>query len=99
MQGEYYRLNTPSLAIKNLPNRKRIPVTVPKGAVVKGCQRPTRRDATRVDVEWEGEVVMMFLLLILRERGTLVAAASAGVAPQHPCFRVCCKSMPLASCL
>lgn len=75
MQGEYYRLNTPSLAIKSLPNSKRISVTVPKGAVVKVVNGPL--DGTRlVDVEWEGEVVMMFTI-DLRERGTLVAAASA----------------------
>jgi hypothetical protein len=35
MQGEYYRLNTPILAIMSLPNGKRIPITVPKGAVMK----------------------------------------------------------------
>jgi hypothetical protein len=30
MQGERYKLNSPTLAIMNLPNGKRIPVTVPK---------------------------------------------------------------------
>jgi len=52
MQGEYYRLNTPSLAIISLPNRRRVPVTVPKGAVAKVVNGPL--DGTRlVDVEWE----------------------------------------------
>jgi hypothetical protein len=75
MQGEYYRLNTPSLAIMSLPNGKRIPVTIPKGAVVKVVNGPL--DGTRlVDVEWDGEAVMMFTI-DLRERGTLVTAASA----------------------
>jgi hypothetical protein len=75
MQGEYYKLNAPLLAIMSLPNSKRIPVTVPKGAVVKVVNGPL--DGTRlVDVEWDGEVVMLFTS-DLRERGTLVARASA----------------------
>jgi hypothetical protein len=74
MQGEYYKLNTPTLAIMSLPNGKRIPVTVPKGAVVKVMNGPL--DGTRlVDVEWDGEAVMMFTV-DLRERGTLIAQAS-----------------------
>jgi hypothetical protein len=39
MVGEYYKLNAPLLAIMSLPNSKRIPVTVPKGAVVKVSAR------------------------------------------------------------
>jgi hypothetical protein len=75
MQGQHYRLNTPILGIMSLPNDKRIPVTIPKGAVVKVVNGPL--DGTRlVDVEWDGEEVMMFTV-DLRERGTLVAAASA----------------------
>ena len=75
MQGEYYRLNTPTLAILSLPDGKRIPRTVPKDAVVKVVNGPL--DGTRlVDVEWNGEMVMMFTI-DLRERGTLVAQASA----------------------
>jgi hypothetical protein len=59
----------------SLPNGKRIPVTVPKGSVVKVVNGPL--DGTRlVDVEWDGEAAMMFTI-DLRERGTLVAAASA----------------------
>jgi hypothetical protein len=74
MQGEYYKLNTPTLAIMSLPNGKRIPVTVPKGAVVMVVNGPL--DGTRlVDVEWDGEAVMMFTI-DLRERGTLIAQAS-----------------------
>jgi hypothetical protein len=75
MQGEYYKLNTPTLAIMSLPNGKRIPVTVPKGAVVKVVNGPL--DGTRlVDVEWEGDSVMMFTI-DLRERGTLIAQTPA----------------------
>ena len=75
MQGEYYKLNTPTLAIMSLPNGKRIPVTVPKGAVVTVTNGPL--DGTRlVDVEWEGDAVMMFTI-DLRERGTLIAQPSA----------------------
>ena len=75
MQGEYYKLNAPTLAIMSLPNGKRIPVTVPKGALVKVVNGPL--DGTRlVDVEWDGEAVMMFTV-DLRERGTLIAQASA----------------------
>ena len=74
MQGEYYKLNTPTLAIMSLPNGKRIPVTVPKGAVVMVVNGPL--DGTRlVDVEWDGEAVMMFTI-DLRERGTVIAQAS-----------------------
>jgi hypothetical protein len=74
MQGEYYRLNTPTLAILSLPDETRIPMTVPKGAVVKVVNGPL--DGTRlVDVEWDGKMVMMFTI-DLRERGTLVAQAS-----------------------
>jgi hypothetical protein len=74
MHGEYYKLNTPTLAIMSLPNGKRIPVTVPKGAVVMVVNGPL--DVTRlVDVEWDAEAVMMFTI-DLRERGTLIAQAS-----------------------
>jgi hypothetical protein len=74
MHGEYYKLNTPTLAIMSLPNGKRIPVTVPKGAVVMVVNGPL--DGTRlVDVEWDAEAVMMFTI-DLRERGTLIAQAS-----------------------
>jgi hypothetical protein len=75
MQGECYKLNTPTLAIMSLPNGKRIPVTVPKGTTVKIVNGPL--DGTRlVDVEWDGDQLMMFTADI-RERGTLVAQASA----------------------
>jgi hypothetical protein len=71
MKGEYYRLNVPALAIMSLPNGKRIPVTVPKGAVLKVVNGPL--DGTRlVDVEWDGETIMMFTADV-RERGTLTA--------------------------
>jgi hypothetical protein len=75
MQGEYYKLNAPILAIMSLPNGKRIPVTIPQGAVVKVVNGPL--DGTRlVDVEWDGDTVMMFTS-DLRERGTLIAQAAA----------------------
>jgi hypothetical protein len=73
MPCERYKLNT-TLAIMSLPNGKRIPVTVPKGAIAKLVNGPL--DGTRlVDVEWDGEAVMMFTV-DLRERGTLIAQAS-----------------------
>ena len=76
MKGECYRVNTPTLAILNLQNGKRIPRTVPKGAVVTVVNGPL--DGTRlVDVEWDGEMLMMFTL-DLRERGTLINETSAG---------------------
>jgi hypothetical protein len=75
MQGEYYELNTPTLAIMSLANGKRIPVTVPKGAIVSVVNGPL--DGTRlVDVEWDGDLMLMFTI-DLRERGTLIAQASA----------------------
>ena len=53
----------------NLANGKR-----PKGAVVKVVNGPL--DGTRlVDVEWDGDAVMMFTIE-LRERGTQIAQAS-----------------------
>jgi hypothetical protein len=71
MKGEYYRLNASALAIMSLPNGKRIPVTVPKGALLKVVNGPL--DGTRlVDVEWDGETIMMFTADV-RERGTLTA--------------------------
>ncbi len=74
MIGEYYKLNTPTLAIMSLPNGKRIPVTVPKGAIVTVVNGPL--DGTRlVDVEWDGDMVLMFTI-DLRERGSLIAQAS-----------------------
>jgi len=75
MKGERYRVDTPTLAILSLPNGKRIPRTVPKGAIVSVVNGPL--DGTRlVDVEWDGEMVMMFTI-DLRERGTLISQASA----------------------
>jgi hypothetical protein len=74
MQGEYYKLNTPTLAIMSLPNGERIPMAVPRGAVVKVVNGPL--DGTRlVDVEWEGDMVLMFTI-DLRERGTLITQPS-----------------------
>jgi hypothetical protein len=69
MAGERYTLNTPTLAIMTLPNGRRVPVTIPKGADVKVLAGPL--DGTRlVNVGWEGEAVMMFSVDLL-ERGTL----------------------------
>jgi hypothetical protein len=74
MQGEYYKLNTPTLAIMSLPSGERVPMTVPKGAVVKVVNGPL--DGTRlVDVEWDGDMVLMFTI-DLRERGTLITQPS-----------------------
>jgi len=63
------------LAIMSLTNGKRIPVTIPKGAVVKVVNGPLE-GTHLVDVEWDGNMVMIFTS-DLRERGTLVAQASA----------------------
>jgi hypothetical protein len=79
MQGECYRVGTPTLAILSLPNGKRIPRTVPKGAIVTVLNGPL--DGTRlVDVEWDGQMVMMFTV-DLRERGTLIKQGSPHDTP------------------
>ncbi len=66
MIGESYKLHSPTLAIMTTPEGKRIPVTVPKNAIVTVKDGPL--DGTRlIDVEWDGELVMMFTL-DLRQR-------------------------------
>jgi hypothetical protein len=78
MQGQHYKLNTDLLAIKIFPNSKGIPVTVPEGAVVRVVNGPL--DGTRlVDVEWDGEQVMMFTM-DLQERASLIYQALSSVS-------------------
>jgi hypothetical protein len=70
MIGERYRLHAPTLAILTTSEGKRIPVTVPKNAVVTVKAGPL--DGTRlIDVEWDGETLMMFTV-DLRERGARI---------------------------
>jgi hypothetical protein len=71
-------------------------VTVPKGAVVKVMNG--RLDGTRlVDVEWNGEAVMIFTV-DLRKRGTLIAQhQESSVCAEQPCSRVCSNSARLAA--
>jgi len=70
MTGERYRLHSPTLAIMTTAEGKRIRLTVPKNAVVTVKAGPL--DGTRlIDVEWDGELVMMFTL-DLRERGARI---------------------------
>ena len=70
MIGHRYKLHSPTLAIMTTPEGQRIPVTVPKNAVVTAKVGPL--DGTRlVDVEWEGHTVMMFTI-DLRQRGAQV---------------------------
>ena len=70
MIGERYRLHATTLAIMTIAEAKRIPVTVPKNAGVTVKAGPL--DGTRlVDVEWDGETVMMFTV-DLRERGSRI---------------------------
>ena len=68
MNAQRYR--APTLAILTAADGKRIPVTVPKNAIVTVKAGPL--DGTRlVDVEWDGEMLMMFTV-DLRERGAPV---------------------------
>jgi hypothetical protein len=67
MIGERHKLHSPTLGIMTTPEGKRIPVTVPKNAIVTVKAGPL--DGTRlIDVEWDGELIMMFTV-DLRERG------------------------------
>lgn len=73
MIGEHYKLHTPTLAIMTTPEGQRLPLTVPKNAIVTVKAGPL--DGTRlVDVEWEGQLVMMFTI-DLRERGSKIDSA------------------------
>ena len=70
MINDRYKLHTPTLAIRSLPAGKRVPVTIPKNALLTVTSGPV--DGTRlVDVEWEGEMVMMFTA-DLRERSSKI---------------------------
>ena len=74
MIGQRYQLHAPTLAILTTAKGKRIPVTVLKNAIVVVKAGPL--DGTRlIDVEWDGELVMMFTV-DLRERGPLINEAT-----------------------
>ena len=75
MQGEYHRLSKSTLAIMSPTNGKRIPVTVPKGAVVKVVNGPL--DGTRLGyLEWDGETIMMFTVNVRESGGAHWAGVS-----------------------
>ena len=75
MKGETYRINSPTLAILSRPDGKRLPKTVPVGAIVTVVAGPL--DGTRlVEVEWDDDILLMFTV-DLREAGTLVDHMSA----------------------
>jgi hypothetical protein len=70
MISDRYKLHTPTLAIRSLPEGKRVPVTIPKNSLLTVTFGPI--DGTRlVDVEWEGEMVMMFTV-DLRKRSSKI---------------------------
>ena len=75
MRGETYRINIPALAILSRPEGgKRLPVTVPAGSVVSVLEGPL--NGTRlVEVDWDGDVVLMFTE-DLRKQGTLIEQAA-----------------------
>ena len=82
MIGERYKLHAPTLAIMTTPEGQRIPVTVPKNAIISVTAGPL--DGTRlVDVEWDGRTVMMFTV-DLRERGARVGGPVAEPANAPP---------------
>ena len=71
MHKTRYRLKTPTIAILTADERK-IPVTVPQGAMV---EVDVELDEDRlVYVRWEGKTVMMFTM-DLRVRGELIYAS------------------------
>ena len=67
--GQSYALNTPTLAIRTLPDGKRVPITIPKGAVLKITAGPLG-DTRLVLVEWDRQMVTMFTI-DLQERGSV----------------------------
>lgn len=71
--GSVYRIHRPTLAIDS-PESRRIPVTVPAGALIKIVAENGHGDRF-VDVGWEGRVVMMFKADV-QARGELVSAAA-----------------------
>ena len=70
MPPRYFRLDRDTLAIANRDG-KNVAVTVPCGAFIRIGDLPV---GTRlVDVEWEGQIVKMFVVDV-HERGELVKA-------------------------
>ena len=75
MQGQVFRLKTPTLGIISSDDSHRVAVTIPKDAIVTVVNGPL--DSNRlVDVLWEGKTVMMFTQ-DPRNRGERVEGASA----------------------
>jgi hypothetical protein len=69
MCGERYQLNVPTLAFLRLQTGKRIPITVPTGAILSVVN--DRQSRSLVEVEWDSEIILMFRT-DLRERGTAI---------------------------
>lgn len=70
MRGETYRIVGPILAILSRSDGKRLPITIPIGAIVTVVNGPL--NGTRlVEVEWDGDTVLTFTT-DLREHGTLL---------------------------
>jgi hypothetical protein len=78
MHDECYQLDTPTLAILSLPNGERIPVTVPRGALVMVIDGTL--SGKRTVAEWNGQKIMMFTDDLL-DRGRLLDYA----AVSHVC--------------
>jgi hypothetical protein len=78
IRSESYGINSPSLAILSRSDGKRLPITVPIGAVVTVVEGPLN-GARVVEVEWDGDSVLMFSEE-LRENGTLLSQSTAASA-------------------
>jgi hypothetical protein len=72
MPASYFRLGRDTLAIANRDG-KNVAVTVPRGACIRLGH--VAEDSRLVDVEWEGQIVKMFVVDVY-ERGELVKAVS-----------------------
>jgi hypothetical protein len=78
MRSENYRIDNSSLAILSRSDGKRLPITVPVGAVVTIIAGPLN-GARLVEVEWDGDTVLMFSE-DLRENGTLLSQSTLASA-------------------
>lgn len=76
LTGRRFRIDTPTLAVKEGPGGKRVAVTIPAGAIVKVISGPTDGDRI-VDVLWEGQAIEMFTI-DLQRRGVELSEGSAG---------------------
>ena len=76
MEGETYRINSPTLAILSRSDGKRLPLTIPVGALVTVVAGPLN-GTLLIEAEWEGDILLMFTTDV-REGGSLIEHASAG---------------------